>query len=172
MPVPGGTKAGKISKPYGLRGEVNIILNPVAGKKIDLKDPLFIEIDGQRVPFFMEEFDPISDDQAIIKFEFINSLEEAREICGCHIFLDQKYGSGSEVQEPDLAGVISYEAYDQQNDLLGTVAEYVHNEYNPVLIVDYKGKELMVPAVNEIIRQIDHRKRTIHFDLPEGLTEL
>ena len=51
MPVQGGVKAGKISKPYGLHGELNMILDPEAGKQIETNNPLFINIDGQRVPF-------------------------------------------------------------------------------------------------------------------------
>ena len=88
MLVPDGAKAGKISKPYGLRGEVHIILEPEAGNYIEPDYPLFIDLDGQRVPFFVEEVELVSADQAIIKFEFVQSLEEARTISGCKLYFD------------------------------------------------------------------------------------
>ncbi len=66
MAEPGGIKAGKISKPYGLQGEVHIILIPSTAKFIEPGTPLFIDLDGQRVPFFMESVDLVSDEQAIV----------------------------------------------------------------------------------------------------------
>ena len=71
---PEGEKAGRISKPSGLRGEVNIILEPEAGIRIVPDTPLFIDIDGQRVPFFVEEIELVSKDHAIIKFELLIPL--------------------------------------------------------------------------------------------------
>ncbi len=172
MPVPTGAKAGKISKPYGLRGELIIILNPSGTKSIEPEYPLFIDIDGQRVPFFVEEIDPVSEDQAIVKLEFIDSVAEARAVCGCDIYpgpyQDREKGKNSF----DLNDVVTFMAYDGQNDLLGTITEFIPDKNNPVLIVDYKGRELMVPAANEIIERIDNKARTVHFNLPEGLTEL
>ena len=38
MPVPDGANAGRISKPNGLRGELNIILNLAIGKGIKSKE--------------------------------------------------------------------------------------------------------------------------------------
>lgn len=172
MPVPTGAKAGKISKPYGLGGEINIILDPEAGKSIEAYEPLFIDIDGQRIPFFVEYIDIISEDQAILKVEFIESVMEARAVCGCDIYLgpDQARYKGKDLF--DLHDVISYRAFDGQKDLLGTISEFIPDKNNPLFIIDYKGKELMVPAAEEIIVRIDHKTRAIHFNLPEGLTEL
>ena len=172
MPVPDGANAGRISKPNGLRGELNIILNLAIGKGIKSKDPLFIDIDGQRVPFFVEDVEYISNDRAIIKFEFIDTIEEARTICGCSVFLDQRLDPGSKVDQNDFNSVVAYKSYDQRMEFLGAVTEYLPNENNPVFIVDYHGKELIVPAVDEIIERINHKDQTIHFNLPEGLTEL
>ena len=172
MPVPGGVKAGRISKPNGLQGKVNIILDPDTGKNIESKNPLFIDIDGQRVPFFIEEYTIVSDDQAIVKLEFINSIEEARTVCGCDVYLDSKLHPAKPNEPSDLHAVVGYEAFDLQIGNLGRVIEYVRNDLNPVLVIDYRGKEMMVPAAEEFIIRIDHREQSIHFQLPEGLTEL
>ncbi|MCK5137192.1 MAG: hypothetical protein KAR19_15515 [Bacteroidales bacterium] len=172
MPVPGGIKAGRISKPNGLQGKVNIVLDPVAGKSIEPENPLFIDIDGQRIPFFMEEFTLVSDDQAIIKLEFINTIEEARPVCGCDVYLDLQLNPSKHESMNDLHAVVGYEAFDLQMGNLGRVTDYIESDMNPVLLIDYRGKEMMVPAAEELIVRIDHREQSIHFHLPEGLTTL
>lgn len=172
MAVPGSVKAGRISKPYGLQGSVHVILDPAVGDFIEPGDPLFIRLDGQRVPFFVEELTMVSDDQAIIKFEFIGNVEEAKSICGQDVYLDPRSDPVIPSGKKTLHSIRGYRSFDRNTGYLGPVTDFLEHELNPVLVVDHHGKELMVPAVNEIILEIDHRKKTILFDLPEGLTKL
>lgn len=172
MPVQAGAKAGKISKPYGLQGSVNMILDPESGKGIEPENPLFINLDGQRVPFFIEDFDPVSKDQAIVKFEFINTVEEARKICGCDAYLEPKSSRSPRETATDYHDLVGHIAHDLKLGSLGTIIEFVPGKMNPVFLVDYRGKELIIPAVNEIIDHIDSKAQSVYFELPEGLTEL
>ena len=172
MMVQGGAKAGKISKPYGLQGEVHIILNPSLAKYIEQGTPLFIDLDGQRVPFFIESADLVSADQAIVSLEFIGTVEEARRVCGCEVYLEPGHLSEPETKTDDHQDVVGYQAVDKKLGALGLVIEYLHNEMNPVWLIDYQGKELMVPVTDEFIVKINHRKKTLHLNLPEGITEL
>ena len=172
MLVPEGAKAGKISKPHGLRGEVNIILEPNAGNYIEPDNPLFIDIDGQRVPFFVEEVELLSNEQAIIKFEFIDSMQAAREVSACFVYFDASHSSDSEEAGEDLAGLVGYQGLDQKSGLLGEIVDYLPHPMNPVFVIHVESKELMVPAVRDFIHHINHGEKSILFNLPEGLTEL
>jgi 16S rRNA processing protein RimM len=172
MPVPGGVKAGKISKPYGLHGEVYIILIPDSGEIIKSDCPLFIDLDGQRVPFFVEEYEVVSKDQAIVKFEFIHSLDQARRICGCDAYFETNTGINPGKIPHHLQRVVSFQATDTHLGLLGPVTDFIPDDMNPIFIVSYKGKELIIPAAEDIIQQINTEDKTIQFNLPEGLTEL
>ena len=172
MLVPEGAKAGKISKPYGLQGEVNIILEPRAGKSIEPDNPLFIEIDGQRVPFFIEEVELVSADQAIIKFEFVNSLEEARKISGCSLYFDPHYQPEQDTVKEDLSHLVGYGASDRMLGPLGSISDYIPHPQNPIFIIRSGNKELLVPAIKAFITNIGHEEKMVHFSLPEGLTSL
>jgi 16S rRNA processing protein RimM len=172
MLVPEGAKAGRISKPYGLQGEVNIILEPRAGNCIEPDNPLFIEIDGQRVPFFMEDVELVSDDQAIIKFEFVNSLEEARKISGCSLYFDPDYKAEQDLAEQDLSHLVGYDASDHVLGALGTISDYLPHRLNPIFVIQSGNKEFLVPAVEDFITKIGHEENIIYFKLPEGLASL
>jgi 16S rRNA processing protein RimM len=132
---------------------------------------LFILLDGQRVPFFVEEYDQVSADLAIIKFEFIEDLEAARKLTGCEVFLDSSQEYPLE-KSSDYTTLIGYQASDQILGPLGPVMDYIDHKMNPVFLIDYKGKDLIVPAVDQFIDQIDHKGQSVRFVLPEGLTSL
>ena len=172
MWVPDGAKAGTISKPYGLRGEVNILLEPEAGKFIEPDHPLFIDIDGQRVPFFVEELEEVSREQAIVKFEFIDSLDEAKKVAGCTLYFDVAHIPKAAGEAFDLRSLVGYLAFDGKVGELGKVIDFIPHEMNPVFIIDYSGRELLVPAVQEFIVQIDAQSQKLHLNLPEGLISL
>jgi len=172
MVVPDGAKVGKISKPYGLRGEVNVLLEPEAGNYIEPDHPLFIDIDGQRVPFFVEEVELLSMNQAIIKFEFIGSLDEARTVAGCGLYFDPSHVPEPVEKANDLNSVVGFLAYDRDLGELGKVSAYIPHSMNPVFVIDHQGKELLVPAVEDFIDRIDSQNQLLYFILPEGLTSL
>jgi 16S rRNA processing protein RimM len=172
MLVPDGAKAGWISKPYGLRGEVQIILEPEAGNYLEPDYPLFIELDGQRVPFFVEEVVLVSTDQAIVKFEFIDSLEEARKVAGSSLFFDSKRVSMPEKKVWDLSSLVGYLATDIYLGELGKIDSYLSHDMNPVFVIHRQGRDMLVPAVEDFIERIDPETQKVHFILPEGLSEL
>ena len=172
MLVPEGAKAGKISKPYGLHGEVNIILEPLAGNSIEPDNPLFIDIDGQRVPFFVQEVDLVSKEQAIVKFEFIDSLERAREVSGCFVYFNFESQPDSLKMGEDLARLTGYTASDKKIGPLGRIADYLPHPMNPIFVIQSENRELMIPAVQDFIEHIDPGEQSVLFILPEGLTTL
>ena len=172
MTVKGGVKAGKISKPHGLQGEVHIILNPAVAQELKSGNPLFIDMDGQRVPFFMETVDLVSDDQAIVKVEFINSVEEARKVSGHGVYLDIQ--DASTVVDPpgDPLELIAYKVFDQRMGEIGEVSDHIPNEMNPVWVINWSGREIMIPATEAFIQKVDHKNKVLYLDLPEGIMEL
>jgi 16S rRNA processing protein RimM len=167
-----GTRAGKIAKPYGLQGEVQVILNPLISQHIQEGIPLLIDLDGQRVPFFTESVELPAPDQAIIKFEFISSVEEARKVCGCDLYLDPRLKISDENQEGDPERLVGYTASDVLLGELGEITGFIPGEHNPMWLIDFRGKEMMVPVHANWVQKINHKKGQVLFSLPKGITEL
>ena len=52
---------------------------------------------------------------------------------------------------------------------LGEVIEVDTSTINTLFVVDYKGEELLIPAQEELIVDIDQKHKVITVDLPEGM---
>jgi len=172
MTVQSGLKAGKISKPYGLQGDVHIILLPAVAQILKAGNPLFIDLDGQRVPFFMETLERLSEEEAIVKFEFISSVEEARKISGREVFLDLRDSGGLKDPEGITSQLMGYRVMDLKLGEIGKITDYIPGSMNPVWVIEKAGNEMMIPATRDFIQKIDPEKEIVFLDLPEGLTEL
>jgi 16S rRNA processing protein RimM len=172
MPDPHGKKAGIISKPYGLKGKIILILNQGAGKKIKEGNPLFISIDGQRVPFFIKQVEPGGQNQLIIQFEFIDSLDDARKVSGCEAFEESGTPADSADDLTTYDHLSGYTVMDVKLGLIGTITGYMPHDFNPVFMVERAKAEILIPASDQLIDHIDHRSNTIFFRLPDGLVDL
>ena len=70
---------GQIVKPHGLQGEVAFTFTSDIFDETE--PPCFIcELDGIFVPFFIESYRFKNDETALVKFEGVNSADEAKEL--------------------------------------------------------------------------------------------
>jgi len=170
MPHP-GSHIGTLIKPHGFRGEMVI-----KGEKHFLNNlkegiALFLDISGQRIPFFIEDFSPdVSEEKGIVKLEFVDSEIQARKYSGCDVYLEEKYLSSgtSRKSYPEYIGL---SVIDRSSKKQYQVVDYFDNPGNPVLVLRHGREEVLVPANADyfIKGQIDGDVLSIEF--PEGLTD-
>ncbi len=132
--------------------------------------PLFIDIAGQRIPFFIEEIShDSSGEKCIILFEFINSEDEARHYTGCEVF-DQPERH-SEVQDSAFRPeeYIGFLVTDISTNNQYRVKDFFNHPTNPILLLERQDIEVMLPVQADYLLSVDLHRRIIMADFPEGL---
>ena len=61
---------------------------------------------------------------------------------------------------------------DAEKGLLGVISEVDQTTENVLFVIPTKNDELLIPAGEEYIEDIDHDKKIIYVRLPEGLLDL
>ncbi len=164
---------GLLLKTHGVEGQLVLKLDIFSEDELEKKEPVFIEIDGIPVPFFIKDFRFISDDAAIIRLVEVDSSTQASEFINCRVFIPWK-----EVAEQEPGGNINYEdlkgfrIIDQQHGDAGILQEVVDYSENTLMVIDFNDRELLVPFHENIIRSIDFDKGIIEISAPEGLFDL
>lgn len=162
---------GKFTRTHGVKGEMAMSFFNDVFDRTDCPY-LICSMDGILVPFFIEEYRFKSDTVALIKFERIDTVEQARRFTNKEVFFPLKYVPEDEEQPYTWASFIGYEVYDQAVGLVGKVSDFDDSTINVLFIVERTdGKEVLVPAQEALIDNIDHDNRQIFFRLPEGLIE-
>jgi 16S rRNA processing protein RimM len=160
-------RIGKIGKPHGVKGEVSFQFDDDIFDRADA-DFLILELDGILVPFFIEEYRFRSDSLALMKLEGIDTQERARELTNCEVFFPREQQDDEE--NLSWAAIIGFTVIDEQtNTPVGTIAS-VDDSTENILFELEDGT--LIPASENLITNIDTKKRTITIDLPEGLLEL
>lgn len=166
-------KIGKIGKPHGVKGEVSLMFEDDVFDRVDA-DYLVLLIDGILVPFFFEEYRFKSDETALVKFCDIDTKEQAQELTGCDVYFSRKLSEDGR-EDMSLNEAENFKLLDANNgnSLIGTVKSVDYSTVNTLFNVETPdGKEIMIPASEDFIVDIDTEKHFIVVDLPEGLLDL
>ena len=110
--------------------------------------------------------------QVIIKLDMVNDISEADKLKGELIEIH-----GSQLQSlPEGAyyhfELIGLEVCTTQEEVLGKLAEIITTAGNDIYVVKGKGGEILIPAVDEVVKSIDRRKKRIIIEPIKGLLDL
>lgn len=166
-------RIGTIGKSHGVKGEVSLYFDDDVFDRVDA-DYLFLDIDGILVPFFFEEYRFKSGETALVKFEGIDSQDQARNITGCAVYFPRSLADSDEAGNMSLPEVVGYSIVDADTDMVVGEVEGIDNTTENVLfeIKSLEGTEILIPVNPEWIVDIDSDNRRITMSLPEGMLSL
>ena len=159
---------GKFLKPHGTKGEIGLQSD---GFTLDDEcDFVACNIDGILVPFFFETIRPKSDDISIVKVERMESAEEVRFLTNRDAYIPRQWDEDSE--ELTWSYYKGFKAIDNTLGEIGEIVDVDDNTINTLFVVENGNDEILIPAQEEFIVNIDHDNKEIIFDLPEGLVSM
>ena len=161
---------GHIVKAHGFKGEVNAEIHFNLPKKFKLES-VYLEINQKLVPFFIEKIS-LSNQKAIIKFEDVDSEEEVKKLLKKSLYLPAEKLPEQEEYDPSLDHIIGFKVKDKTLGELGLVVNIFERAGQDLLMMEYEGKEVMIPVDENIILKVEAKKKLITVNLPEGLLDL
>lgn len=162
---------GFITRVHGTVGEVVAELDTDRPQLYKKLASLFLLQKGQLIPYFIEKIN-ISGNNAIIKFEDINTHPKAFDLKGSKIFLPAEKLTDRGDGHFYYHEIIGYELVDEEKGSLGPIMEVYNLEHSDLLAIEIEGKEVLIPIVDAFMKKIDKKKRQIIMSLPEGLIEI
>jgi 16S rRNA processing protein RimM len=105
----------------------------------------------------------------IAQFEEIESREQAEALTGKDLFIDKDRLPGLPSGEYYHFQLIGLSVETKEGESLGTLKAVFETGSNDVYVVESGGKELLIPAIEEVVCEVDLLNGKIIVDLPEGL---
>ena len=165
-------KIGLFNKPHGIHGELQFTFTDDIFDRVDC-DYLICLLDGIFVPFFIEEYRFRSDSTALVKLEGIDTAERARMFTNVEVYFPVKHAEEAEDGELSWNFFVGFRMEDVRHGELGEVVEVDTTTVNTLFVVEQEdGEELLIPAQEEFIVEINQEKKLITVELPEGVLYL
>ena len=160
-------RIGRIGKTHGVKGELSFLFDDDVFDRVDC-DYLVLDVDGILVPFFIEEYRFKSDSNAIVKFCDVDSQPRAAELTGSDVYFPRALAD--EDDEPSLSMLVGFDLVEANSGkTIGRIDAIDESTAN--LLFELEDGRL-IPANDDLIHNIDTKKRTIWMDIPDGLLEL
>jgi 16S rRNA processing protein RimM len=156
---------GYFSKTHGVKG--HLILKSDREFYFEEVTALFIELSGNKAPFFISEINETNTGLTVL-LEEIDSVEKAKPLIGKKVFIDAKFLS----EEEENTDWVGYELIDATHGSLGKVLEVSDNGAQLLVSILYKEKEVILPLAEEFIEAVDETSKIIKFKAPEGLIDI
>ena len=164
-------KIGVFNKPHGIHGELSFTFTDDIFDRVEA-EYLICLLDGIFVPFFLEEYRFRSDSTALVKLEGVDTAERARMFTNVEVYFPAKHVEDAGPGELTGAFFVGFRVEEVNHGDLGEVTEVDTATINTLFVVDHQGEELLIPAQEEFILNIDQKHKVITMDLPEGLLAL
>jgi len=161
---------GIIIKTYGIKGELIIKSEDyVISEILENNQFLLIEIEGLFVPYTIEEYDVFDEDVVLVKFEEINDETQAREFLQKRIFIDKNIPLSENNLKKQGNFLKDYYFFDKKTNYSGKVLQFINIPENPLIELLYNNNSFLCPFNPDIVIEIDHNKKQIMLNTPEGL---
>ncbi len=160
---------GKIGKVFGAKGELTVVLYDTFPESVNFEEPVYVDVDSLTVPLFFDKFEPRGRAGATVMFADIDTERRASELVGKEFSMAvERSEDDDELYMEDLVGFVA----EVGNGVEGVVTDYIDSEMNPLFEIEIEGREVLIPAVDDFVEEIDVEQQRVVFCLPEGMLSL
>jgi 16S rRNA processing protein RimM len=163
---------GKIAKKFSFKGEVLLYLDTDEPELYEDMESVFVEFNKDLIPFFIENSNLHKNDFLRVKFEDVDSEEEADKMIGCEIYLPLNMLPQLEGNKFYFHEVIGFEIEDKRLGVFGKIVSINDSSAQPLFEVVNGSVEILVPMIDQFLVKIDRENKKVIMDLPEGLIEM
>ena len=163
---------GYVAKLHGYKGEVSLFLDVTNPEDYAGLDAVFIDLNGQLTPFFIESFKLKNKGFAAVKFEGVTAEKDARLLLRKSLYLPAQVLpelSGTEFYDHEVVG---FTVIDTAFGEVGIIEAVIDLSVNPLLQIMNGSKEVLIPLIKDLVKSVDREKKILTVTAPQGLIEM
>ena len=161
---------GKILKPRGVGPWLKVLPLTYDPGRFKFLHRVFIEKDGRSIPKGIEEIS-LAGRYVFVRLEGVESRDEAELYRGCEVKIPAS-------ESPELPEntyyhyqIIGMEVFTEEGDRLGEITEIIETGGNDVYVVGHGDSEVLLPAVAEVILDVDTEKNRMTIRPMKGMLD-
>lgn len=169
----------EITAPFGLRGAVKANILTDFPERFDRLEEVFLAppdapLDATRVSYKVMSARLQNDKQVIIRLSGVGKTEEADKLRGYSVAVP--IGEAVELPEGEyyIFQIIGLDVYTTADEYIGKVINVESRTANDIYVVrgPLSKKDVLLPAIKDVVKDINLEKGRITVELMEGLLEL
>lgn len=163
---------GKIVTKYSFKGELVLKLDTDEPELYQNMNAIFIEMGNNLVPFFIERSLLQKGNQLRVKFEDVNTEADADALLKAEVYLPLDLLPKLEGNKFYFHEVIGFILEDIVYGKVGNIVGINDTTAQPLFEVKNGDIEILIPMIDDFIKKVDRKNKTIFIEAPKGLIEM
>ncbi len=160
---------GQIVNTFGIKGMVKVKPFTDDIRRFDELKIVYVEKNNNQIEYEIEEV-KYHKDMVLIKFKGIDKVEQAEMLRNSYLTVSRDSVEKLEEGRYYIVDLLGLEVYTDEQILLGTLEDIFNTGSNDIYVVKNKqGKQILLPAIQDVIKQIDIENKKIIVHLLPGL---
>lgn len=161
---------GKVVAHFGLGGELKVrVLTDIPNRFAELD---VVHVGDTHVRSVIEDVRPYKGDMILVKLKGIDDATGAEKLRDADLFIpvsDLSKLPPDSYYQHDIVGLRVFTLDDTR---LGTIVDIIETGSNDVYVVKMEdGRQQLIPAIKDVIKQIDLVRHAMHIDPMPGLLD-
>lgn len=162
---------GKVIRPHGLTGLLRI--KSYAQSEDSFLNPEIIYLKTTSGETHEHRIESLKPHKTIflMKLKEVNSIKEAEYYKGSEILIGKDFLSPKSEGEYFFYELIGLEVYLDRGEYIGTIKDVISTRSNDVYVVREGKREVLIPAIQEVVQEIDLTTGKMIISEMEGLLD-
>ena len=162
-------EVGQIVNTFGIKGMVKVKPFTDNIKRFDEQKDVYIKLSKGIKEYEIEEV-KYHKNMVLLKFKGVETIEEANLLRNSYILVDRKKEKPLEEGTYYIVDLLGLEVFTDEGVLLGNLKDIFNTGSNDIYVVeDENKKEILLPAIQDVIKNIDLEGKKITVHLIDGL---
>ena len=162
---------GQIVNTFGIKGQVKVMPYTDDIKRFDELKQIYIDKKNQLQLFQIEQVS-YHKNMVILKLKGIETVEEAEKLRNCYLKIDRKDAKKLPKDTYFIVDLLGLDVYTDEGKLLGKVDDIYNAGSSDIYVIkDELGKQILLPAIKDVLKEVDLENQKIIVHLIKGLVD-
>ncbi len=155
---------GQIVNTYGIKGYLKVVPYTDDITRFEQLETIYVETKKELKECTIEQV-KYSKNLVLLKLKGIDDINVANEYKNCYLKIEREKAVKLPEDTYFIVDLIGIEVYSDEKETLGKIVDVFPTGSNDVYVVkDELGKQILLPAIGEVIKEVDisNKKMIVH----------
>lgn len=163
-------RVGVIANTHGIRGEVKVFPTTDDPKRYEWLKEVLLDTGKEKLPLEISRV-RFFKNLVIVKFKGIDNINDIEKYKGSDLFVTRENAVPLEEDEYYIADIIGAAVYTEDGEEFGILKDVLETGANLVYVIGHEGKDVLVPAIPDCLKDVDVEGKKIVVHILPGLMD-
>lgn len=163
-------RVGVIANTHGIRGEVKVFPTTEDPKRFEWLKEVILDTGKEKLTLKISSV-RFFKNLVIVKFKGIDNINDIEKYKGKDLYVTRENAIPLEEDEYYIADIIGATVYTEDEKEFGTLTDVLETGANLVYVVKHEGKEVLLPAIPDCVKDVDTEEKKVIVHILPGLLD-